>query len=115
MPMSVRRPSLPPSSMSSTLDELTETLARHISRITVTSMIEHKLHQRSMNPWDLGPENVVEFIEDLMVGLRLFCDPERLPDLMIDLATLCDRVLFGEPPPPRSLRPPPLPKIATNG
>jgi hypothetical protein len=30
-----------------------------------------------------------------MVGLRLFCPPERLPDLMIELAELCDRETLG--------------------
>ena len=114
MVMSVRRPSLPPPAMSSTFDELTETLSRYISRITVSSMVDNMLRQRSLSSWDLGSDNIVEFIEDLMVGLRLFCDPARLPDLMIDLAELCDRVLLRAAA-PKSLRPAALPKIATNG
>jgi hypothetical protein len=83
-----------------TYEQLTSVLERHVSRITAMSVLASVLAQCSLAPHDVRGHNIVDVVEKLMVGLRLFCDPTRLPDLMIELAELCDRetlFLEGEP------------------
>lgn len=112
MSIGAQRSFSPPPRARGLYDDLADLIARHISRITVMSIMGNTLGHRSMTPSDINAENVVQFIEELMVGLRLFCEPTRLPDLMIELAEFCDRVLYASiaPPSMRSLmlaKPPP--------
>lgn len=74
-----------------TYEELEGILERYVSRITMSSMLSSVLAQRSLSQHDVDGENIIPVVEEVMVGLRLFCDPARLPDLMIELAELCDR------------------------
>jgi len=83
-----------------TYEQLSAILEHHVSHITVMSMLSSVLAQRSITPYDVRGGNIVEIVEEVMVGLRLFCDPARLPDLMIELAELCDRETFLENAPP---------------
>jgi hypothetical protein len=78
-----------------TYDRLIEILGRYVSQITVTSMVAAVLAERTMLAQELGADTLIDFVEEVMVGLRLFCPPERLPDLMIELAELCDRETLG--------------------
>ena len=39
---------------------------------------------------ELSSGNLPEVVSQAMVGLRIFCDRERLPDLMMDLVDYCD-------------------------
>jgi hypothetical protein len=73
-----------------TCDRLVEILERYVSRITVSSMLTNVLSQRGMERRDIDGENLLDIVGEVMLGLRLFCDQDRLPDLMIELAELCD-------------------------
>lgn len=93
-----------------TYEELEGILERYVSRITMSSVLSSVLAQRSLSQHEVDGENIIELVEEVMVGLRLFCDPARLPDLMIELAELCDRetlFAFGA----RSQRPAALQRV----
>jgi hypothetical protein len=54
-------------------------------------MVATVLAERTMTAHELDADTLIDFVEEVMVGLRLFCPPERLPDLMLELAEYCDR------------------------
>jgi hypothetical protein len=85
----------------STRDRLVAILERYVSRITVDSMLANVLAQRAIEHSAIDSENLMDIVGEVMTGLRLFCEPERLPDLMIELAEFCDH----ETHPIRSQRP----------
>lgn len=72
-------------------DRLVTILERYVSPITVCSMLTSALSQRDPSQREVDVKNLVDVVGEVMVGLRLFCDHEKLPDLMIDLAEFCDR------------------------
>jgi hypothetical protein len=75
----------------STRDRLVEILEGYVSRITIDSMLATVLAQRAIEHSAIDSENLVDVVGEVMIGLRLFCPADRLPDLMIDLAEFCDR------------------------
>ena len=91
-------------------ERLTSVLERYISRSTVIAMLRTVLAERGISPERMTADELASVVEEVMVGLRLFCSPRRLPDLMIELAELCDReaseVELEEqrPTPPSTLR-----------
>jgi hypothetical protein len=75
-------------------------------------MLNTALAQREPNQREIDVNNVMEIVGEVMVGLRLFCDNEKLPDLMLELADFCDRVTQPFQPVPSS-RSPELVKLAS--
>jgi len=72
-------------------ERLTGILERYITRSTAGAMLRTVMADRGIDAGQMTADDLALLVEDVMVGLRLFCNPARLPDLMIDLAELCDR------------------------
>lgn len=72
-------------------ERLVAILERYISRSTVSAMLRTVLVERGIAHDRMSPDELASIVEEVMIGLRLFCSPRRLPDLMIELAELCDQ------------------------
>lgn len=72
-------------------DRLVTILGRYVSPITVCSTLTTALAQRPPSEREIDVNNLVDVVGEVMIGLRLFCEEEKLPDLMVDLAEFCDR------------------------
>jgi hypothetical protein len=68
---------------------LVRVLERYIGRILVHSVLHQSQLKLGIPDGPLRRADLEPLVEEAMVGLRLFCPPERLPDLMVDLASLC--------------------------
>jgi hypothetical protein len=55
------------------------------------SVIRNTLAAEGLEPSMIDGQRLHHFIERAMIGLRLFCDPQRLPELTHDLDALCQR------------------------
>jgi hypothetical protein len=77
-------------------ERLVAVLERYISRSTVSAMLRSVIADREIEPAQMSTSDLVAVVEEVMIGLRLFCTPRRLPDLMIELAELCDAELACE-------------------
>ena len=77
--------------VSATYRELVGLMAAYLSHASIEATLSTVLEKKRLSPAELGPADLPEVVAEAMVGLRLFCDPERLPDLMVDLAELCER------------------------
>lgn len=64
-------------------------LQQYVSGILAESTVGQSLVAHGRSPSTFGPRDVDVVIEHAMIGLRMFCDPTRLPDLMIALAEYC--------------------------
>lgn len=64
----------------------------HLSQASVTAALDTVLAKRRLSPRTLGRDELSEVVAEAMVGLRLFCDPAKVGDLMMDLADYCERV-----------------------
>jgi hypothetical protein len=64
-------------------------LRQYVSPILAESTLAQALGAKRLSPASFGPAHADAVIEHAMVGLRMFCDPTRLPDLMIALAEYC--------------------------
>ena len=64
-------------------------LGRYVSPIMIHSVVSAALGRRRMDASQLGPRHLLEFAEEVMGGVKLFCDPKRLPDLTREVADLC--------------------------
>lgn len=100
------------SSTFSIRDRLVVILEKFVSPITVRSMLNSALAQRDPSQREIDVSNVMDVVGEVMIGLRLFCDQERLPDLMLELADFCDRETQPFHPVPSS-RTPELVKLAS--
>lgn len=69
---------------------LLELLTGYLSRIMAQSIIDRALAQCKVTADHLSPGNVVPVVEQARIGIGIFCDPDRLSSLMIDLAAFCD-------------------------
>lgn len=69
-----------------------EVLLGYLSPILVDSVLDRALSARNLTPRSVTDDELEELVSDIMVGLRLFVDEERLPKLMLALA----EVLGGE-------------------
>ncbi len=65
-------------------------MERYISSIIVHGMIERTLQNRGLSWATVTDAAVPRLVEDSMVGLRLFVDAPRLPDLMLELAEILE-------------------------
>jgi hypothetical protein len=69
-----------------------DVLLGYLSPILVESVLDRALRARNLSARSLTDAELEELVSDIMVGLRLFVDEERLPKLMLSLA----EVLGGE-------------------
>ena len=68
------------------IGRLRSVMQRYISSILVDSVLERAMHAHPDAP-DLNA-----ITEDCMIGLRLFVDERRLPDLMVELAAVLEEL-----------------------
>jgi hypothetical protein len=67
-------------------------MARYISPILVNSVLGKAMESRGIQAAYGLPDGAIEaVVEESMLGLRLFVDPHRLPDLMLELAEILQR------------------------
>jgi hypothetical protein len=67
-----------------------EVLLTYLSPILVDSVLQRALTARRLTPETLTSTELLELASDIMVGLRLFVNEERLPKLMLDLADVLE-------------------------
>ena len=67
-----------------------EVLLSYLTPILVDSVLERALNARRAKPERLNNTELLELTSDIMVGLRLFVDEERLPKLMLELAEVLE-------------------------
>ncbi len=65
---------------------LAAVLEKYVSALLVHSTLRSALAQCGTSPATFEKAELAPVIEQAMVGMRLFCDPARLPDLTRDLA-----------------------------
>ncbi|HEY3820634.1 MAG TPA: hypothetical protein VGL81_25885 [Polyangiaceae bacterium] len=73
------------------LGRLISLLERYIAPLTVGSVLKQSLERLHLRPEQVSAAQMERVVEEAMVGLRLFCDAAKLPDLMVELAELCGR------------------------
>ena len=65
-------------------------MTRYLSIASVEATLGTVLEKRKLTAAELTPDDLAEVVADAMVGLRAFCRPEQLPELMLELADFCD-------------------------
>ena len=75
---------------------IAEVLSRYVSRIMVQATLARALEEHGAIAHSLRPREAKAIVEHAMVSLRLFCPPDRLSDLMLALADVCDELEQGE-------------------
>ena len=65
-----------------------EVLLGYLSPILVDSVLDRALAARKLSPNSLTDSELEELVSDIMVGLRLFVDEDRLSNLMLALAEI---------------------------
>lgn len=75
------------------LKGLVDVMVRYLSHTSVESTLGVAAGRIGVSLEHLEPSEVEHLVAEAMVGLRIFCDPEKLPDLMLDLADYCERVV----------------------
>ena len=78
-------------------EDLVSLLTRHLSEPTVRATIRLALERKGLTDAELGPTELPEVVASAMRGLKMFCDPSALPDLMVDLADFCHEVEESAP------------------
>ena len=73
-------------------DGLVVVLRGYLTAASVAAALDTTLKNRGLAPETLDAEKLPEVVAEAMVGLRMFCAPERVGDLMIDLAEYCEGV-----------------------
>ena len=71
-------------------DDLFTLMTRYLSDASVEATLGTVLAKRGLSVDEFTSENLPEVVAEAMVGLRAFCRPERLPQLMLELADFCD-------------------------
>ncbi len=73
--------------------DLVTIMVRYLSRTSVESTLGVSADRLGISLENLEPREVENLVAQAMIGLRIFCNPDRLPDLMLDLADYCERVV----------------------
>lgn len=73
-------------------DGLLAVMERYLSTLSAQSSLKKAFERMGIDPSDLTPENLPEIVSEAMVGIRIFCPPEKIGDFMVDLAELCEEV-----------------------
>ena len=74
--------------------DLRALLLRYLSPILVDTVLNQAMFKRRLAAHTLTAVELRELAPDMMLGLRLFVDEKRLPELMVSLAELIEQ---GEP------------------
>ena len=78
---------------------LMDRLGQYLSEASITASVDLVLSRRGLSPATLDRQQLAEVVAEAMVGLRMFCDPARIGDLMMDLAEYCESVGADGPDP----------------
>lgn len=70
---------------------LMDVLVQYVARLSAAAVLKGSMARLGYVDAELTPEQLERLVAEVMIGLRLFCDPARLPELMVDLAELCER------------------------
>ena len=76
----------PIASVGGRYERMREVLLVYLSPILLDSVLERALKARGLTAATLTEAELGEVASDIMVGLRLFVDDARLPQLMLQLA-----------------------------
>lgn len=71
--------------------EVVRVIERYVSPLLARSVLQNTLDRERIDPSRVTAVTIDHFVERAMIGLRLFCEPMRLPDMMIELAEICLR------------------------
>lgn len=73
-------------------------LERHLSRINVDAILRKVYQAEQIEPQRMTAADLERIFQNsLFTAVRMFCDPRRLPTVMLDLADLIENI----PVPPR--------------
>src|SRR5438105_2004620 len=70
-------------------------LEKYVSRTMVRAVMLNAVSRVQVRPEQIKREHMEQIVEEAMVGLRLFCDAERLSDLRLELAAFCSEIESG--------------------
>jgi hypothetical protein len=70
--------------------ELRTILLRYLSPILVDTVLDKAMFSRGLSAATLTVSKRNELAPDIMLGLRLFVEAKRLPDLMLELAEIIE-------------------------
>jgi hypothetical protein len=70
------------------IGRLRAAMLRHVSPLLVDSVLERAIRHHVHG--DIDGETLAAVTEDCMLGLRLFVDEHRLPELMLELAEILE-------------------------
>ncbi len=73
-------------------DGLRRVVSVYLSEASVQSSVDRVLDRMGLATEEIRPDDLPTIVSEAMIGLRLFCDPTRLGELMMDLAEYCERV-----------------------
>jgi hypothetical protein len=73
-----------------TYDRLRAVLLRYQGAHVVDPMLAVACRKRGLSPRSVGPEHLEALLQELSHGIRLFCAPEQLGQMMVELAALAD-------------------------
>lgn len=79
-----------PGSPATAYGGLVAVLRRYLSQASVDASLKTVLGKRGLTPERLSADDLGAVVSEAMVGLRMFCAPERVGDLMLDLADYCE-------------------------
>ena len=71
--------------------DLVAVMSRHLSLASIEATLGTVLAKKGLSASDLDPETLPGVVGEAMLGLRTFCSPDRLPELMLELADFIDR------------------------
>jgi hypothetical protein len=67
--------------------ELTAVLDRYMSPISTRAVLETVLRKEGLDPYTLEKKDIETIYQNgVFGGIRMFCDPKDLPELMLALA-----------------------------
>ncbi|MCC6646312.1 MAG: hypothetical protein IT374_12170 [Polyangiaceae bacterium] len=72
------------------VERLLAVLERYVARLSAAAVVKASMARLGYVDAELSPDQLERLVAETMIGLRLFCAPTRLPDLMLELADLCD-------------------------
>lgn len=76
--------------MTETYVQLKRALQRYMSEPIVETMLAVALRRAKIAPETLQPRHLENIYQELGHGIRLFCPPEKVPQMMLELAALAE-------------------------
>ncbi len=86
-------PGLPVGSVA--YQRIANVLTGYVSKIMLYAVLTRAMEACKVNADTLHAKDAKAVVEHAMVSLRLFCPEEKLPDLMVALAEVCDELEHG--------------------